>query len=107
MSPVCSSPQVHSPRNDQAADARRDRYRSHTGVGADVSFDLDKAVKTALAEAIKKACHQYGIALELWEEERRGGFFVDDDHVLGQLGMGAVLGNRHRFAADLRLSATG
>lgn len=41
------------------------------GVGADVSFDPDKAVKTAQAEALKKACHQFGIALELWSEDRR------------------------------------
>lgn len=41
------------------------------GVGGDVSFDLDKALKTALAEALKKAAHQYGIALELWDEDHR------------------------------------
>lgn len=41
------------------------------GVGSDVSFDVDKAVKTALAEAVKKAAHQFGIALELWDPERR------------------------------------
>lgn len=41
------------------------------GVGADVSFDPDKALKTAQAEALKKAAHQFGIALELWDEEHR------------------------------------
>ncbi|MEM2991059.1 MAG: Rad52/Rad22 family DNA repair protein [Halobacteria archaeon] len=41
------------------------------GVGADVDSDPDKAVKTALAEAIKKAGHQFGIALYLWDEKER------------------------------------
>lgn len=41
------------------------------GVGADVSHDPDKAVKTAQAEAFKKASHQYGVALELWSEDHR------------------------------------
>jgi hypothetical protein len=45
--------------------------RSRAGVGADVSFDPDKALKTAQAEALKKACHQFGIALELWDEDHR------------------------------------
>lgn len=44
---------------------------TRAGVGADISFDPDKAVKTAQAEALKKAAHQYGIALELWDEEHR------------------------------------
>lgn len=44
-----------------------------SGVGADVSFDPDKAIKTAQAEALKKAAHQFGIALELWDEEHRAG----------------------------------
>lgn len=50
---------------------------SRPGVGADVSFDPDKAVKTALAEAMKKACHQYGIALELWDEKHRDSLATD------------------------------
>lgn len=41
------------------------------GIGAAVSFDPDMAVKTAQAEALKKACHQFGIALYLWHEEER------------------------------------
>lgn len=41
------------------------------GVGADVATDPDKAVKTALAEALKKAGHQFGIGLYLWQEEER------------------------------------
>lgn len=44
---------------------------SRAGVGADVSHDPDKALKTAQAEALKKAAHQFGIALELWDEEHR------------------------------------
>lgn len=41
------------------------------GVGADVADDPDKAIKTALAEALKKASHQFGTALYLWNEEER------------------------------------
>lgn len=41
------------------------------GVGADKGKDADKIAKTALAEAIKKAGHQLGIALYLWNAEAR------------------------------------
>ena len=41
------------------------------GVGAGEDSDPDNAVKTALAEAIKKAGHQFGIGLELWDEAWR------------------------------------
>lgn len=41
------------------------------GVGAMVNKDPDMAVKTALAEAIKKAWHQAGVALYLWDAEKR------------------------------------
>ena len=45
---------------------------SRDGIGADVAFDPDKSLKTAQAEALKKACHQFGIALYLWDDEQRG-----------------------------------
>ena len=41
------------------------------GIGADIGYDPDKALKTAQAEALKKACHQFGIALYLWKEAER------------------------------------
>jgi hypothetical protein len=43
------------------------------GVGADfgAADDADKLVKTALAEAIKKASNEFGIGLYLWDEEER------------------------------------
>jgi len=41
------------------------------GVGAMVNNDPDMAAKTALAEAIKKAWHQAGVALYLWDAEAR------------------------------------
>ena len=41
------------------------------GVGAMTNKDPDMAVKTALAEAIKKAWHQAGVALYLWDAEAR------------------------------------
>jgi len=44
---------------------------SRDGVGASVNFDPDTAIKTAQAEALKKACHQFGIALYLWSEAER------------------------------------
>lgn len=44
---------------------------SRDGSGADLKFDADGAVKTAQAEALKKACHQFGIALYLWSEDER------------------------------------
>ena len=44
---------------------------SRDGVGAGLNFDPDTAVKTAQAEALKKACHQYGIALYLWDVAER------------------------------------
>lgn len=41
------------------------------GVGAMVNGDPDMAAKTALAEAIKKAGHQLGIGLYLWDADSR------------------------------------
>lgn len=45
--------------------------KSAVGTGADAATDVDKAIKTALAEAIKKAGHQFGVGLYLWDEEER------------------------------------
>lgn len=42
-----------------------------SGVGADVANDADKAYKTALAEAFKKAANYFGVGLELWDEDVR------------------------------------
>ena len=52
-------------------DSDPSRRSIHWGVGADVADDLDKALKTALAEALKKAGHQVGIGLYLWRDEER------------------------------------
>ncbi len=41
------------------------------GVGAMTNKDPDMAAKTALAEAFKKAWHQAGVALYLWDEASR------------------------------------
>lgn len=41
------------------------------GVGAALMADPDDALKTAQAEALKKASNQFGMALELWTEEGR------------------------------------
>lgn len=45
--------------------------KTASGVGADTAPDPDKAIKTALAEAIKKAGHQFGVGLYLWDEDER------------------------------------
>jgi hypothetical protein len=49
------------------------RTVSRSGVGGDfgAADDTDKLVKTALAEAIKKASNEFGIGLYLWDEEER------------------------------------
>lgn len=47
------------------------KQKSAFGVGADSGKDVDKALKTALAEALKKAAHQYGVALYLWDPAGR------------------------------------
>lgn len=50
---------------EQSAQVSRD------GIGSNINFDPDTAVKSAQAEALKKACHQFGIALYLWKEAER------------------------------------
>lgn len=42
---------------------------SRDGYGAAVNFDPDTAVKTAQAEAMKKASNQFGVAGYLWNKE--------------------------------------
>lgn len=41
------------------------------GTGSDFADDPDKALKTAQAEAMKKAGHQFGVGLYLWDERER------------------------------------
>lgn len=41
------------------------------GVGCGVNIDPDSAIKTAQAEAFKKACNQFGMAGYLWSEDGR------------------------------------
>jgi hypothetical protein len=52
------------------------RVSSWGGVGAMVDRDPDMAIKTAQAEAIKKAGHGFGIALYLWDEKERDAIAV-------------------------------
>lgn len=47
------------------------RTSTRGGVGAALMADPDDAIKTAQAEALKKASNQFGMALELWTEEGR------------------------------------
>lgn len=44
---------------------------TRSGVGAGESSDPDMAVKTAMAEALKKAGHTFGVGLYLWDEGER------------------------------------
>ena len=46
-------------------------FKTAYGVGAMRNKDPDMAAKTALAEAIKKAGHQLGIGLYLWDDDKR------------------------------------
>lgn len=41
------------------------------GVGADFADDPDKAIKTALANAVKKAANGFGVGRYLWKDEER------------------------------------
>jgi hypothetical protein len=59
------------PDDDDAYFTTQKAMISRDGIGANVNFDPDTAVKSAQAEALKKACHQYGIALYLWDAAER------------------------------------
>ena len=68
--------EIHAPsETDTEASAevwyRNNCHSRRNGIGAGLNFDPDTAVKTAQAEALKKACHQFGIALYLWSEDER------------------------------------
>jgi hypothetical protein len=45
--------------------------RAGTGGDYGAADDVDKLIKTAYAEAIKKAGHEFGVGLYLWDEEER------------------------------------
>lgn len=66
------------------------------GSGADVDArDPDKAIKTADAEALKKAGHKFQIALYLWDEEKR-----DEIANYRRLAKGASLGALKKAALE-------
>lgn len=46
-------------------------FKTAYGVGAMKNPDPDMALKSALAEAIKKAAHQLGVGLHLWDKDTR------------------------------------
>lgn len=60
--------------------------KSAVGIGADKAPDPDKALKTALAEALKKAGHQFGVGLYLWDEGERQVVARDRKAAGGDLG---------------------
>jgi hypothetical protein len=51
------------------------------GVGADFADDPDKAIKTALANAIKKAANGFGVGRYLWDAEERAA--IDEAQAAG------------------------
>lgn len=61
-----------------------DYYVHRAGVGAGTNPDPDTAIKTALAEAIKKAGHQFGLGLYLWDEEVNNDLTEFRESVRGQ-----------------------
>ena len=60
---------------------------SRDGIGANTNFDPDTAVKSAQAEALKKACHQFGIALYLWSEAERDFIALQKSASVNDLGL--------------------
>jgi hypothetical protein len=60
---------------------------SRDGIGANTNFDPDTAVKSAQAEALKKACHQFGIALYLWSEAERDFIALQKSAALNDLAL--------------------
>ena len=79
LAQVTGTLSIHGSRsamNQSGASSAWTEGTARSGVGADVSFDPDKAVKTAQAEAFKKAAHQFGVALELWDEDHRANLEV-------------------------------
>lgn len=58
----------------------------HDGVGAMINRDPDMAVKTALAEAFKKAMHYWGVGLELWDADHRNTLAVMRGALAGDKG---------------------
>jgi hypothetical protein len=77
------------------------------GVGADVASDADKAIKTALAEALKKAGHQFGIGLYLWDEEERDTLQLQREAATGDLTALKQLVFRRAVAAGASPTAEG
>lgn len=59
---------IESKRDDGSIE-----FIKRSGIGADTisSKDMDKTVKTAYAEAFKKACNTLGVALYLWDADER------------------------------------
>ncbi len=58
-------------RIEVALTIEADGYKiTRVGVGAAKSFDPDTAYKAAYAQATKKACHQFGMARELWNPRK-------------------------------------
>lgn len=80
------------------------RTVTRSGVGGDfgAADDVDKLVKTALAEAIKKCGNEFGIGLELWDEEERA--LIDAAQAQGMTGQVVALGNASTTAQEDELT---
>lgn len=65
--------------------------RAGTGGDYGAADDVDKLIKTAYAEAIKKAGHEFGVGLYLWDEEERA--LIESAQQQGLTGQVAPAGN--------------
>lgn len=55
------------------------REVARSGVGADVADDPDKVIKTALANAVKKAANGFGVGRYLWDAEERASLAAEKE----------------------------
>lgn len=65
--------------------------RAGTGGDYGAADDVDKLIKTAYAEAIKKAGNEFGVGLYLWDEEERA--LIDSAQQQGLTGQVVPVGN--------------
>ena len=106
MAIVQGSLEVFDPEHTDDLLARRD------GIGAGVNQDPDTAVKTAQAEALKKASNQFGVALYLWQPESRekisvlksGSVTVMQDYLVDNAIRGGADGNSESVALYYRVT---
>lgn len=78
---------------------------TRAGTGADLADDPDKVIKTALANAVKKAANGFGVGRYLWDEEERAAIDAEvrakhDVPALKRKVMDKALGEGLEFPGD-------